>query len=176
MSLSSSGLREENITGWPALTHRAPIVPPILPAPMTPMGRLACANRGWLPSAAANAPVPAAASKTRRETLENLAIEASLFPAKVTLIAHFRNRGGDFIEKLAPGRCWCLIGFAVICLPGQAMRGEPREASLDSGGRPCRARTIVSGPCPGRRFRSFREFGRCGGYRSHPPCQPDARL
>jgi hypothetical protein len=33
-SLSWSGLREENITGWPSLANSVPIAPPSRPAPM----------------------------------------------------------------------------------------------------------------------------------------------
>jgi len=47
-SFSSSGWRDENSTGCPALAHNPPIVPPMCPEPITPMRAfvlsLGCAN------------------------------------------------------------------------------------------------------------------------------------
>src|SRR5436309_2772829 len=65
-----SGWRDENSTGWPALTHNPPIAPPIWPEPMMPMRSLpplACARIGSGRSAARKANAPLAPSSARRE-------------------------------------------------------------------------------------------------------------
>src|SRR6516165_4929874 len=69
-SLSSSGWRDENSTGCPALTHSPPIVPPMCPDPITPMRTFAlpsCAKADHVCNAVPSANAPPAASAARRD-------------------------------------------------------------------------------------------------------------
>src|SRR5476649_1106133 len=162
MSLSSSGLREENITGWPLLIHKAPMAPPILPAPIMPMGRLAWARAG------ATIRTPLAASRVRR--VKSSGMETSHFGPRLRQARRFATGLAQarperkIHNEISDGPYWCQVGFRVISSQQETFGGGTHDAPSNFGGRICRACLVASGLIassagPDRRFRSFYHFG-----------------
>src|SRR5436305_322502 len=100
MAASCSGWREANITSWPSLTQSVPIVPPIFPAPMTPIRIFfgpSWARAGTAAGrAAATASPPARASAARREVRSDR-IDERLHLLALRRIRELAPRGAEVV-------------------------------------------------------------------------------
>src|SRR6266581_3195455 len=172
--------RSENMTSWPAFTHRPPIVEPILPDPITPilMGFCAWPRAGQTGSAAA-----ATAANAEKKLRRFMALSFDFRLSQLKL-----NHG--LAPQSAPRRAE--RSFHSCCIaPGKKSNPHEKHSYFrraDSGHRPghladLRRRRRRRGACAAarsseafewksNRFLADVRLERNGGRRSHRPAAP----
>src|SRR4051812_22422497 len=133
-----SGWREANITSWPSLTQRVPIVPPIFPAPITPI-RIFFAPSWARAGRAATRDRPAAKASAARRVVRSDRIDEGLH-----LLALCR------IREAAPGGTEVVLDIRGLRHPGdRAGHGRVAEHVLEEELRPAGAAEVLG---DGRQF------------------------